>query len=259
MTNKEYHSLDALGSTNIKQIVDNIRIFKFGTKKNPQCFELGELFHTYILEPENAKNWEIVGTWKTRCKSFLELQETTDHKLVLESELNFLAEMKSKAHKLPNFDNIVKNSEIEKSFFAEFETELEGKKHQIKVKCRPDMLYKNKDGRYSIIDLKSTKEQCTPNGLKRDYLNFKRPIQAQFYKRVLEANGYEIADFLFAYVSKDPDSLCGWVKYREEDEQWADDYINNALFKYIWCKENDSFLEGSFNYVDGGFKVFVEF
>lgn len=64
MTNKEYHSNKAIGSTMLSILLDNARKFKLirdgELKLEGKAFDLGTVIHTKVLEPETADDTFVV-------------------------------------------------------------------------------------------------------------------------------------------------------------------------------------------------------
>jgi len=255
MTNQEYHSSKALGASLLKEVLRNAKKFKAlwdgELKIEGKQLDIGSALHKLVLEPESfSEEFAMAPQVNKRTKAGREEWEKflsdNEGKIVLSAEdMELVEQMRDKLMKLPKFSEWLKAGIAEKSFFGE----LDG----VEVKCRPDLLVKTKAG-YVVIDLKTMGSEATPDDFAKASANHLYPLQEAVYREVLRQNGVDVVDFIFAGVSKLDYSGAGYFRHTPEWLDWGRELLQKALFKFKWCLENDTWEEGSFDFVNGGFE-----
>jgi len=226
MPNKEYHSLDARSSTDLRNILKSEELFmsKLNEIIEPtKAMQQGTALHTYFLEREKFKDEVSV--------------KSSDIKLTTKAGKEWVAEQKDKIIIDEEFFNIFpiieekidnKASDIfriggltEASFFWK-------DKYDIDCKCRPD--YISSDFSY-MIDLKTTAD-ASPRGFKSSVIKFNYAVQAQFYLRGIEkSTNQKPSKFYFIAIEK---TKPYHVEVYDLDETWlsiSDKDIDEALYR----------------------------
>jgi len=255
MTNKEYHENKSLGASLLKEVLLNAKKFKQlwdgELKIESKNLDIGSALHKLALEPESfEEEFAVAPIVNKRTKAGKEAWENfikeNDGKIILSAEdMNLVENMKAKLLKLPNFKKWLEVGVAEKSFF----TEIDG----VGMKCRPDLLVKTKKG-YVVIDLKTMSGEATPDNFAKTSANYLYHLQEAVYRRVLEDNGLNIIDFIFAGVSKLEYSEAGYFRHDYTALDLGKDLLDKAIFKFKWCLEHDEWKEGRFDFVNGGFE-----
>ena len=172
-------------------------------------------------------------------------------KIILTSiEYDLLLQMKQKALALKNLEKWLSVGAKEKSFFGE----IEG----VGIKCRPDLLVKLKSGKYIVVDLKTMGGEATPEEFMKSSANYLYYLQEAVYREVLAQNGIEVAEFLFAGVSRKEYSGAAYFKHDYIALEQGQELLRKALFKFKWCSEHNEWQEGKFDFVYGGFSSINE-
>ena len=233
LTQAEYRAIDALGSTDIKTLLENPYLFKHGIKKEPtDNLILGSLIHTMLLEPSKLGSEYIVlpelnlrtNEGKAK-KAELETQAKEEGKTLVKGELFQKAEAVSKSFLNSSLSSFLRGEvKAETSFFGE----IDG----VKVKARPDLIIPDQK---IIIDFKTT---STSGGGSADSFakmaaNFSYYIQAALY---LEITEYK--QFYFIVLETTEPFMVGCYKLDSEALEFGKSEIRRAieiyknLFKY---------------------------
>ncbi len=255
MTNKEYHNSKALGASLLKEVLRNAKKFKQiwdgELKIEGKSLDIGSALHKIVLEPESFSDEFVVAPQvNKRTKAGREEWEKfladNEGKVVLSpDDMQLVESMRDKILALPKFKEWLSAGVAERSFFGE----IDG----VEVKCRPDLLVKTKAG-YVVIDLKTMGSEATPDDFAKASANHLYPLQEAVYREVLNQNGIQVADFIFAGVSKLDYSGAGYFRHTPEWVNWGEELLQKALFKFKWCLKHDTWEEGQFDFVEGGFK-----
>jgi len=179
MTNQEYHSYDALGSTMIKTMArsmlhfwdDNLNPNKEPKEDGEHMF-FGELLHVLVLEPH------LLDSTTDRLSKFKNGQKALD-------KIDNALRIAESIHNLAHGQLILNGAGIpEHTIIWEEQVKLEdGSIHIIKCKCRLDYWVMNEmflNG--LILDLKTTRD-ASQSSFERDAENLKYFIQAAWYCR----------------------------------------------------------------------------
>jgi len=167
-----------------------------------------------------------------------------DKDIITEADYNEILVLKEKLLKLENMKLWLNNGIAEKSFF--------GKIDGVDVKCRPDLLVKTKAG-YIVIDLKTMGTEATTDEFAKKSASYLYNLQEAHYREVLRQNGINVIRFLFAGVSKVEWSGASYFEHDITALDLGKDLLQKAIFKYKWCKDNNIWEEGQFDFFDGGF------
>ena len=226
MPNKEYHSLDARSSTDLRNILKSEELFmsKLNEIIEPtKAMQQGTALHTYFLEREKFKDEVSV--------------KSSDIKLTTKAGKEWVAEQKDKIIIDEEFFNIFpiieekidnKASDIfriggltEASFFWK-------DKYDIDCKCRPD--YISSDFSY-MIDLKTTAD-ASPRGFKSSVIKFNYAVQAQFYLRGIEkSTNQKPSKFYFIAIEKTKPYHVEVYDLDETSLSISDKDIDEALYR----------------------------
>ena len=254
MSNLEYHANGALGSTLLKAVLENAKKAKLvidgKIKTEGKQIDIGKAFHTKVLEPYLFDHeFAVVSELNRRTKAGKEAFETfcmlSQGKTILTKEdMQIVDALVDKTLSLPSMRRWLDAGVAEASFFGE----IDG----VQVKCRPDLLIKTSDG-YIVVDLKSISDEATPENFAKNSANFLYPLQEALYREVLEQNGKSVKSFLFAVASKKEHSGAIWFEHDPVAVDFGKELVQKALFKYKWCLDNDQWLEGTFDFIYGGF------
>lgn len=119
----------------------------------------------------------------------------------------------------------------------------------VEMQVRPDILVNlSKENHiWFVIDLK-TAENATMGMFAQQSSKFYYDIQEYIYREVLRQNGIDVKDFRFCVAGKKEASRSAYYQLHEEDIEDAGKMVSQILKKYKWCKENDIWEEGKFDY-----------
>lgn len=227
LTQAEYRAIEALGSTDIKTILENPYLFKNGVRKEPtDNLILGSLVHTLILEPNKLESeYLILPELNLRTndgkaqKAEFEAEAKATNKALVKAEIYNQAEAVAKSF-LNSPLAVMLRGEVktEASFFGE----IDG----VKVKARPDLIIPDKK---LIIDFKTTSTNGggSPDGFAKMAANFQYYIQASLYLEIL---GYK--DFYFIVLETNEPFMAGCYKLDTEALEFGKSEIRRAIEIY---------------------------
>ena len=226
LTQAEYRAIDALGSTDIKVLLENPYLFKNGVKKEPtDNLILGSVIHTLILEPQKLDDEYIkmpelnLRTNADKAvKAELEAEAKATNKTLVKSEIFNQAQAVTEAFNKTELRKLLKKGEAEASFFGE----IEG----VKVKARPDFLIPDQK---ILIDFKTTSTLggASADGFAKMVANFSYYIQASLY---LEITEYK--QFYFIVLETTEPYMVGCYKLDSEALEFGKSEIRRAIEIY---------------------------
>ena len=227
LTQAEYRAVDALGSTDIKTLLENPYLFKNGVRKEPtDNLILGSVIHTLILEPQKLDSeYIILPELKLRTndgkaqKAEFEAEAKATNKTLVKAEIFNQAEAVSKSFLNSPLSSLLRGKvKAETSFFGE----IDG----VKVKARPDLIIPDKK---LIIDFKTTSTNGggSADGFAKMAANFQYYIQASLY---LEITEYK--DFYFVVLETAEPYMIGCYKLDSEALEFGKSEIQRAIEIY---------------------------
>ena len=227
LTQAEYRAIDALGSTDIKKLLENPYLFKNGVRKEPtDNLILGSVIHTLILEPQKLDSEYIIMpelNLRTNAdkavKAELEAEAKATNKTLVKSEIFSQAEAVSKSFLNSSLSSFLRGEiKAEVSFFGE----IDG----VKIKGRPDLILPNEK---IIIDFKTTSSSGggSADGFAKMAANFAYYIQASLY---LEITKYK--QFYFIVLETAEPFMVGCYKLDSEALEFGKSEIRRAIQIY---------------------------
>ena len=227
LTQAEYRAIDALGSTDIKVLLENPYLFKNGVKKEPtDNLILGSVIHTLILEPQKLDDEYIIMpelNLRTNAdkavKAELEAEAKATNKTLVKSEIFNQAEAVAKSFLKSSLSSFLRGEvKAEASFFGE----IDG----VKVKARPDLILPQQQ---IIIDFKTTSQVGggSADGFAKMAANFSYYIQASLY---LEITKYK--QFYFIVLETAEPFMVGCYKLDAEALEFGKSEIRRAIEIY---------------------------
>lgn len=206
---------------------------------------------------ENSKKEIVVADTVDELKVKLDdLKSKTDKTIVTQAQLDiamttsekalesyFVVEagmktlLKAKLRDIIELDNCY----VEKTFYGV----IDG----IEIQIRPDLLVNlSKQHKvWFVVDLK-TANDATMSMFAQQSSKFYYDIQEYVYREVLRQNGIDVKDFRFCVAGKSEASRSAYYQLDSEDIEDAGQMVKQIIKKYKWCKENDIWEEGKFDY-----------
>lgn len=245
MAEREYHAHEALGSSDIKQLLQNPHGFR-QEKPSNKAQELGSLVHKLILEPDEfASSYYVLDSIDRRTKEGKERY------------LKALAEAEAENKEIIDLATFQQGKEIAEAFnnsavsklisggVAEYcaFSEIDG----VAVKCRPDYYRKDKK---IIIDLKTTSLAGGASALsfQKAIANYRYYIQASLYMQILGAD-----EFYFIAIETQSPYMIGVYKLDISALELGETQIKKAIKRY----KNLSKYKANV-YLDDSYKVVKE-
>ncbi|MBC96427.1 MAG: hypothetical protein CME63_01650 [Halobacteriovoraceae bacterium] len=247
MSNSEYHSNEAIGSTLLKGIHSKTVLHAINKKfEETPSLILGSATHAAILEPETfKKEYAVAPKVDRRTKEgkamWASFVAESNGKTVLTEDQSLVVD--SISHSVlshPVAKKVLTGGESESSYFAQDE------KTGLMLKCRPD--YVNGG---ALIDLKTTRD-ASFEGFSKQIGQLGYHLQAAFYLDVFnKANGTDFKDFFFVAVENvapygvavyqldEAHIDAGRAAYRAALDQYAE---------YLEAKLNDNDIDVLYGY-----------
>lgn len=245
MNEREYHAHHALGSSDIKQLLQNPYGFR-QEKPSSKALELGSLVHKLILEPQEfASSYYVLDNIDKRTKEGKE------------KYLKALAEAEAENKEIIDIATYNQGKEIAEAFnqsavsklisggVAEYcaFSEIDG----VAVKCRPDYYRTDKK---IIIDLKTTSLAGGASALnfQKAVANYRYYIQASFYMQILGAD-----EFYFIAIETQAPYMIGVYKLDISALELGETQIKKAIKRYKNLSKYKTNV-----YLDDSYKVVKE-
>lgn len=245
MNEREYHTHHALGSSDIKQLLQNPHGFR-QEKPTSKALELGSLVHRLILEPQEFEScYYVLDNIDKRTKEGKE------------KYLKALAEAEAENKEIIDIATFQQGKEIAEAFnqsavsklisggvaeYCAFD-EIDG----VAVKCKPDYYREDKK---IIIDLKTTSLAGGASALnfQKAVANYRYYIQASLYMRILGAD-----EFYFIAIETQSPFMIGVYKLDISALELGETQIKKAIKRY----KNLSKYKANI-YLDDSYKVVRE-
>jgi exodeoxyribonuclease VIII len=244
MTDNEYHSNKALGSTDLKNLLRGPAFYKQGRESSEQtsAMMIGSALHSFILEPakfdenyyflpsfgrtkaEQAAKEQLVNSFSNICKE-----------PIPESQLTEAEAIKIRNAVMAHPQSwLLKNAVIEQPIFWNAEG--------IELKCKPDALVELDGGQgFICIDLKTTQD-ASEWGFNSSVSKFGYHIQAAHYINGIKSLFPDaLVAFWFLCVEKKVPYGVGLYQLDSTYIDIGNEEIKRAVSIYNHCNEINSF------------------
>lgn len=245
MNEREYHAHEALGSSDIKQLLQNPYGFR-QEKPTSKALELGSLVHKLILEPQEFESsYYVLDNIDRRTKEGKEkyikaLQEAeAESKEIIDLATYNQGKEIAEAFNKTSVAKLLENGVAENCAFSE----IDG----VAVKCRPDFYRQDKN---IIIDLKTTSIAGGASALnfQKAVANYRYYIQASLYMQILGAD-----EFYFIAIETQSPFMIGVYKLDITALELGETQIKKAIKRYKNLNKYKANV-----YLDDTFKVVKE-
>lgn len=209
LTNADYHSGEGVSKSDLDKISRSPAHFRAAKDAPPKpptpAMLLGSLFHTLTLEPiEFGEEYAVAPDVDKRTKAGKEAwaafeAEHSGKAIITLDQYETAQRMAESVLSHPTARPLVTGEgDVETSIFWNPAVAPD-----ILSKCRPDFL-KRSEGRYSIVDLKST-DDARPLSFQRSAWNFRYHVQAAYYWDGCTSEFSSAPDsFIFIACEKEP-------------------------------------------------------
>ena len=200
LSNEQYHAHKAISSSAVKMVHSKSLLhWKKNVYKDSAAFALGTAVHSELLEPD--KNAVLCGPDTRRGKAWAMARtqaELEDKTLLIKEDYDACQGMVQSVLSNTEAYSLLKHSKALKEVSVFSKDPLTG----LELKARPD-LFIPEEG--ILLDVKTTRDASPKNGgFERQFFSLGYHVQAAFYTHVLELEGYEIKEFIFLAVEKEP-------------------------------------------------------
>ena len=206
---EEYHSGPGVSKSNLDLIARSPAHYKAAMaldEDEKKAMVFGSAFHTMTLEPEKFDSGFAVSPegldrrTKAGKETFARFEMEAVGKRIIDAKtLEDVQAMAKSVYSHPLAGSLTRGGTAEQSIFWE-PAVVEG----VLSKCRPDFVKQLADGRYVVVDLKST-EDARPFAFERSAWKFRYHVQAAYYwDGCTEAFCRAPDAFVFVAVEKKP-------------------------------------------------------
>lgn len=239
MTNEEYHAHPAIGSSDLKTILDCPARFRFRQTQDQEqtdALKFGSAFHAAVLEPDLfisdfAVYPNINRLTKAGKKEYAEFCEANADKTIIKADQHFdCTQMADKIRRaIPRaFEDAIA---IEQPLFW-YDDDT-----GVHCKCKPDLFTAG-----LCIDPKTTTD-ASPEGFSKSVVNYKYHLSAAYYLDGLKANGYDIDKFILVAIEKKEPYLFGTYILDWEFIEAGRELYKQALRIYADCEGSGEWPE----------------
>ena len=239
LTNEVYHTSKSLSASGAKTIaMKSLADYKHAKRDWVPAFDLGTATHTFVLEPDQAKNvW--MGPETRRGKDWTQAKAEADEAgalLLTESDFHLANNMAEAVWNNPHAAKLLSDEGMiaEASIFAK------DKATGAEIRCRPDGWIQD---RRIVLDLKTT-TQADPEGFGRQCASFGYHIQEAFYRRCMREAGEHIDRFIFIAVGKAAPFNVGIYELTEDSIAEGEAAVSYALEQYVMASSSGKWTSG---------------
>lgn len=245
MNEREYHAHEALGSSDIKQLLQNPHGFR-QEKPSSKALELGSLVHKLILEPQEFEScYYVLDNIDKRTKEGKEKYSKASAKAEAENKTIIDLATYNQGKEIAEAFNKSAVSKLIAGGVAEHcaFSEIDG----VAVKCRPDYYRSDKK---IIIDLKTTSLAGGASALnfQKAVANYRYYIQASLYTQILGAD-----EFYFIAIETQAPYMIGVYKLDITALELGETQIKKAIERYKNLNKYKTNV-----YLDDSYKVVKE-
>jgi hypothetical protein len=241
MSDADYFSNEnpALSQSTVKQIYDKsyAKIMREKSKVDTKALAVGSLFHTLILEAGEIEDRFVICEKGRTSKTFKEMQievEKEGKRLVSQPEVEEVKEFSNEALKNKGLIHILKNCERELAVI--------GKIDDVLIKTKDDILLKNDDGSYTLLDLKtSSQDKHSPNNVMQTIFRFGYDQQLAVYREILSQH-VEVKSVGLVFVDKDSGEVAMYKLGERMLERGLEKFKSN-LAEFVAQKNGKNIFE----------------
>ncbi len=241
ISNEEYHASEGLSRSGIVKIQEespwHFYMEYLAPDKPPyeqtESMKIGSQIHEALLEPELFKNKYIIYKGKgdrrsVEYKNFAKEYEGQNLIILKQDEYKDIIDSRDAVLKDNIASKLIDGGINERSFYH-FDNELD-----ILLKFRPDCLSK-----IAMCDIKKT-VNSSKYKFEKDAITYKYYYEAAHYLRTYERlTGIKLEYFVFIAVENKYPHQVNCYMYEPEDLQFANNLIDEAIYKYKECKQKN--------------------
>lgn len=233
ITNADYHSDPALGSTSLKTLATRTPAHYQHDKTHPKfsdAFTLGTAVHSLILEGDESNILVVeADNWLTKAAKEAKAAALADGKQpLLNKEWQQVLDMNDAVMGHPLAKVAIAGGSPEQSVFWNHASGTP-------LKCRPDMLHQGGQLGNLIVDLK-TVQSASPDEFAKSAANFGYHIQQAHYQSGLKAATGEDYAFAFVLVEKSAPYFVSVVELHADDVARGADLVERSIRIYNECQ-----------------------
>ena len=237
LTNEQYHALDGISSSDVKLVhAKSIAHWKNKQYKDSPTLDIGSAIHAEILEPD--QHLVLRGPETRRGKAWTEAKEEADSQgkiLLTEGDHDLVMAVVESVRMTPRVMRMLNDPSCikEQSIIATCP------QTGMTLKCRPDALLPTR----VVLDLKTTQD-ASPRGFAKSVRGFGYDLQAAFYLYVCGLEGFDVPQFGFIAVEKEPPYAVAIHTLDMEYLKWAKNQVMLTLDQIKRAQDSGDFTTG---------------
>ncbi len=255
MDNDAYHASPGVSNSKLKVFMDDVRDYHYQflsgeyVKVQKSCFDFGSAVHDVCLLGSQANIVSIPSSVLATngAKSGNEWKD-----FAADNEGKLLLKHDEYMSVLRCVDAVQKHPVAKQLLYAKGPTEhvfsYEDPQLELTLRCKLDKLCLLPAGKV-VMDLKTTATGTKPAKFSKQIANFGYHHQEYFYRKVLAANGIDIASFVFVAVSVDQPHTVDCYTIDDEFRKLAEVEVENALADLAERTRANDWLSRSHNSV----------
>jgi hypothetical protein len=229
----KYKAIDAINMSSLNSIRKSPAHLKAKLEteyKRSEAFLLGELVHCLCLEPESFRYRYVVGpNVDKRTKEWKEwvLKNGGGNEVISNDTLSLAESIAASVINHPTFKPLRNVLKTEVSLVWE-----DAETNEL-CKGRLDAISFEHG---VVLDIKTTRDASFPS-FQRDLFSLGYDNKAAWYLSGLKRLGFDIGDFLFFAVEKEPPYACAVYRIKDEVLELASSENRDYLKKYACCRK----------------------
>ena len=239
LTNEQYHALDGISASDVKIVhAKSIAHWKNKRFKESVTMQLGTAIHAFVLEPEIAHDLIHRGPETRRGKAWTEAKEEAESAgavLLTEADYDHAKAVAESVLMTPRVMRMLND----KACIKEQSIINTCPETGLTLKCRPDALLPSR----AVLDLKTTQD-ASPRGFGKSVRGFGYDLQSAFYIYACNLEGFEVSQFAFIAVEKEPPYAVAIHTLDYEYLKWAKNQVMQTLDQIKRAQDSGDFTTG---------------
>lgn len=237
LTNEQYHALDGISASDVKIVhAKSIAHWKNKRYKASPILDIGSAIHAEILEPSEAL--VVRGPETRRGKAWTEAKEEADSQgkiLLTEGDHDLVMAVVESVRMEPRVMRMINDPSCIKEQSIINTCPQTG----LTLKCRPDALLPTR----AVLDVKTTQD-ASPRGFAKSVRGFGYDLQAAFYIYACNLENFDVQQFAFIAVEKEPPYAVAIHTLDMEYLTWAKNQVMLTLDQIKRAQDSGDFTTG---------------
>lgn len=244
--NDAYHALPGESNSKLSTFIRDPRQYHYEylsgefAKESKSHFDFGTAVNDLVLLGHNPGLVvipdDVLSNGAKRGKAWTEFAEAHEGEIMLKpGEFKAVENCAAAIKADPMAGELLKSGWPERAFTCRDE------ERGLDLRCKVDWLRTAPAG-WIVVDLKTNGKSTSVQKVAYAMDDFGYARQGYFYRKVLAANGIELAEFVFAFVHTDPPHHVDCYRIDEDFRNQAQDEVERALDGIANCKKSGKWV-----------------